>query len=79
MTLSQKTMSGAVGLTKSVTATVTPEGAPQDVSAVSSNDGVATVAKQKDGTFVVTLVASGTANIIFSVGSVSTTLSVTVN
>ncbi|MEK0405115.1 Ig-like domain-containing protein, partial [Lactiplantibacillus plantarum] len=43
--MSQKTFTGDVGATKDITVTVTPDGAPQAVEAVSSNEKVATVVK----------------------------------
>lgn len=79
VTLSQKTLTGDAGTTKDITVTVTPEGAPQDVTATSDNDKIATVAKKSDGVYTVTLVAAGTANIAFSAGNVNASLAVTVN
>lgn len=72
-------MSGTAGATKSVTATLTPEGASGDVTATSSDTSIATVAKNSDGSFTVNLVAAGSATITFSTGNVTTTLAVTVN
>jgi uncharacterized protein YjdB len=72
-------MSGTAGATKSVTATLTPEGASGDVTATSSDTSVATVAKNSDSSFTVNLVAAGSATITFSTGNVTTTLAVTVS
>lgn len=69
-------MSITVGETKSITASVLPADAPQDVTATSYSDGVC---KLIDGNKVLA-VSEGTANIVFktSDGSVSATLKVTV-
>ncbi|MGO3095686.1 MAG: Ig-like domain-containing protein [Lacticaseibacillus paracasei] len=77
--MSQKTLTGAVGSTKDITVTVTPDGAPQEVKAVSSNEKVATVVKKSDGVYTITNLTAGTATITFSTNGISSTLAVTVN
>lgn len=77
--MSQKTLTGAVGSTKDITVTVTPDGAPQEVKAVSSNEKVATVVKKSDGVYTITNLAAGTATITFSTNGISSTLAVNVN
>ncbi|KTE99987.1 hypothetical protein AC564_0250c [Lacticaseibacillus paracasei] len=77
--MSQKTLTGAVGSTKDITVTVTPDGAPQEVKAVSSNEKVATVVKKSDGVYTITNLTEGTAPITFSTNGISSTLAVTVN
>lgn len=77
--MSQKTLTGAVGSTKDITVTVTPDGAPQAVKAVSSNEKVATVVKKSDGVYNITNLTEGTATITFSTNGISSTLAVTVN
>lgn len=77
--MSQKTLTGAVGSTKDITVTVTPDGAPQEVKAVSSNEKVATVVKKSDGVYTITNLTEGTATITFSTNGISSALAVTVN
>lgn len=77
--MSQKTFTGGVGATKDITVTVTPDGAPQEVKAVSSNEKVATVVKKSDGIYTITNLTEGTAPITFSTNGISSTLAVTVN
>ena len=77
--MSQKTLTGAVGSTKDITVTVTPDGAPQAVKAVSSNEKVATLVKKSDGVYTITNLPEGTATITFSTNGISSTLAVTVN
>lgn len=77
--MSQKTLTGGVGSTKDITVTVTPDGAPQAVKAVSSNEKVATVVKKSDGVYTITNLTAGTATITFSTNGISSTLAVTVN
>ena len=77
--MSQKTFTGGVGATKDITVTVTPDGAPQAVEAVSSDESVATVVKKSDGVYTITNLAAGTATITFSTNGFSSTLAVTVN
>lgn len=72
-------MSGTAGTTKSVTAALIPEGASGYVTATSSDTSIATVAKNSDGSFKVSLVAAGSATITFAAGKLTTTLSVTVS
>ncbi|KRL40729.1 hypothetical protein FD45_GL001373 [Liquorilactobacillus nagelii DSM 13675] len=72
-------MSGTAGTTKSVTATLTPDGASGDVTATSSDTSIATVAKNSDGSFTVNLVTAGSATITFATGDVTSTLAVTVS
>ncbi|MFT8725964.1 MAG: Ig-like domain-containing protein [Liquorilactobacillus nagelii] len=79
MALSQKTMSGTVGTTKQVTATLTPDGASGDIAATSSDTSIATVAKNSNGSFTVSLVAAGSATITFAAGDVTSTLAATVS
>ncbi|MFD1317018.1 Ig-like domain-containing protein [Loigolactobacillus zhaoyuanensis] len=59
-------MTGAIGTTKDVTTTVTPEGTSQAVTATSSDDAIATVIQNDVGGFTITLVAAGTASINFT-------------
>lgn len=77
--MSQKTFTGGVGSTKDITVTVTPDGAPQTVKAVSSNEKVTTVVKKSDGVYTITNHTAGTATITFSTNGISSTLAVTVN
>ncbi|MGQ5376836.1 hypothetical protein ACUCH6_07930 [Lacticaseibacillus paracasei] len=77
--MSQKTFTGGVGASKDITVTVTPDGAPQTVEAVSSDKNVATVVKKSDGVYTITNLAAGAATIIFSTNGISSTLAVTVN
>lgn len=77
--MSQKTLTGDAGTTKDITVTVTPEGAPQDVTATSSDSKIATATKGENGAYTIGLVAAGTANIDFAVGDIKNTLAVTVN
>jgi uncharacterized protein YjdB len=72
-------MSGVVGTTKSITATLTPEGASGDITATSSDTSIATVAKNADGSYTIGLVKAGSATITFTAGSLTTTLAVTVS
>lgn len=72
-------MSGTAGATKSVTATLTPDGALGDVTAVSSDTSIATVTKNSDASFTVSLIAAGSATITFAAGDVTSTLAVTVS
>ena len=77
--MSQKTLTGGVGATKDITVTVTPDGAPQEVKAESSNEKVATVVKKSDGVYTINNLTAGTATITFSTNGISSTVTVTVN
>ncbi|MBF7114933.1 Ig-like domain-containing protein [Pediococcus pentosaceus] len=84
MTASQKTLSEKVGDSKDITIASDPvnasdaEAVVKATTAKSDNETVATVTKKSDGTFTVTGVKVGTANITFTSGGFTTTLSVTI-
>lgn len=77
ITLSQKTATGNVGVTKQITATIEPANADdKTVTWTSSNDSIATV----DGTGLITFVAEGTATITATTSNgLTATVVVTVN
>lgn len=77
--MSQKTATGGVGATKDKTVTETPDGAPEAVEAVSSDESVATVVKKSDGIYTITNLAAGTATKTLETNGKSRTLAVTVN
>ncbi len=70
-------MTGAVGTSKDITVTVTPDGAPQDITVASDNEQIATVTKKSAGTYIVTIAGEGSADITFTAGTVSAALAVT--
>lgn len=77
--MSQKTLTGDAGTSKDITVTVTPEGAPQDITVKSEDSKIATVAQNSAGIYTVSLVAAGSTTIDFAAGDVKSSLTVTVN
>lgn len=72
-------MTGVAGTTKTVTATVTPDGVSQNLTVTSSDNTIATVAPNATSGYDVTLVAAGSATISFAVNdTVKSDLTVTV-
>ena len=73
-----------MGDTKDVTVAADPANADdattvvKATTATSSDETVATVTKKSDGTFTITGVAEGTANVTFTSGKLTTTLAVTI-
>lgn len=83
ITASQKTWTGAVGATKTFTISAVPADASdadavvEAATAVSSDDGIATIVKNENGGFDGTIVAAGTANFDLTSGEFKTTIAVT--
>ncbi|WP_239691143.1 hypothetical protein [Enterococcus faecalis] len=83
MTPSQKTWTGAVGGTKTFAISASPVDATDAqavisaTAAVSSDEAIATITKNEDGSFSGAIIAEGTATFEFTSGEFTTSIAVT--